>query len=109
MNHADWVTATGSSYVGLGGSFRRPPNPKLLPHLMMKAKPAKSSAFAREVRRQVLRTAQLCGEVDVLLSPVMPRRRTIRDTSIYEQSRPGSAGISAQVQHQAAVARARRR
>jgi hypothetical protein len=105
MNHSDWVTATGTSYVGLGGSFRRPPNPKLLPHLVAKAKP---SALMRDVRRTILRVAQLTGEVDDLLSPAMTRRRKIRDASVYEQSRPGVAGIAAQIRHQTAVARARK-
>jgi hypothetical protein len=112
MDTNDWAAATGSAFVGLGGrGFHRPINPRLLPHLAAKARPGKSGAAgARETRRLILQTAQLCGQVDDML-PALRRRgtRAVRDTTIAQQSLPGRAGARAMLQHWAAVQRARDR
>jgi hypothetical protein len=96
----------------MGGGYRRPLNPKLLPHLVTKARPAKAAALARQTRRLVVQTANLCGEVDDLLTPRIARRRTrkaTRSPSIMAQSAPGPAGVAAQLRHQAVVQRWRKR
>jgi hypothetical protein len=112
MDHSDWVASTGSAYVGLGvGGYRRPVNPKLLPQLATKARPAQSSALARQARRLVLRAVQLTGEVDDLLSPTASRSRSRAATqspSIAEQSQPGPAGAAARLRHTAIVQRWRK-
>ena len=113
MNSSDWVTATGgSTLVGLGGGFRRPLNPKLLPHLVTKAPSSKSAASARQTRRMVLRVAQLTGEVDDMLPPTVSRRRarvvSPYSPSIEAQSQPGHAGSLARLRHAASVQRYRK-
>lgn len=107
MNASDWVAASGHPIVGRG---HRPINPRLLAGVTTKARPAKSGKSGREMRRLVLRVAQLTGAVDDMLAPVAPRRRRAapRDASLAEQSQPGPAGLAAQLRHAAAVQRARR-
>jgi hypothetical protein len=113
MNTSDWIAATGTAYTGMGAFWRRPVNPKLLPHLVAKGRPAKPSALTRQTRRMILQVAQLTGKVDAMLTSAAAQRRraraAVRDTSIYAQSVPGAAGARAQLQHWAAVQRARDR
>jgi hypothetical protein len=104
VNASDWVQATGHPIVGRGNS--RPINPR---YLATKAPAKMSAAFARSARQVLLRAARLTGEIDMLLPAVTAAgRRTVRDTSIFEQSRPSGAGQRAMLQHTRAVQLARR-
>lgn len=105
MDHTDdWLHATGSWIAGRGGY--RPINPKLLPGLKTKARPAKS--LARQTRRTILAVHEATLRADRLFSSTASQRRTVRDPGIYEQSQPGKAGAAAQLRHWAAVQRARK-
>ena len=105
MNSNDWVQMAGHPLAGRGG---RPINPRALPYVATKTRPAKSTALARQARRMIVRAAQLTGEVDALLSPTALRRsvrRATRSPSLLEQSYPGAAGAAARLQHMANVQR----
>jgi hypothetical protein len=112
VNANDWLVATGSNYVGLGGGgFHRPINPKLLPRSMTKQRSAKSPALTRQTRRMILQVAQLTAEVDTMLPPATPRHRAraaTRSPSIMAQAMPGAAGLAAQARHNAIVQRWRK-
>jgi hypothetical protein len=106
VNANDWIQMAGHPLAGRNG---RPINPRALPYLATKAPAKLSGSFARAARQTLLRAARLTGEIDMLLPVVAAqRRRTVRDTTLYEQSRPGNAGLAAQMRHMAAVQRARR-
>ena len=103
VNSSDWMMAAGHPLAGRGG---RPINPKMAPYLVAKARPAKSTALARQTRRMIVRVAQLTCEVDNLLSPTAlhrSARRATRSPSLYEQSQPGAAGAAARMRHMAIV------
>jgi hypothetical protein len=108
MNANDWVQMAGHPLAGRGG---RPINPKIAPYLVAKARPAKSTASARQARRMILQAARLTGEVDNLLSPTGSRRSAraaTRSPSLLEQSQPGPAGAAARMRHNAIVQRWRK-
>jgi hypothetical protein len=108
MNSNDWIQMTGHSLAGRGG---RPINPKMAPYLVARARPAKAAGLSRQMRRLIVQTAQLTGEVDNLLASTVAHRsarRATRSPSLYEQSRPGAAGAVARLRHMAVAAQWRK-
>ncbi len=101
MNSSDWIGATGTAVIGRG-PFRRPVNPRLLAAAMGKAALSTRTRHSAAWRKQQLELARLSAPVDLT-----PRRRAVRDTSIFEQSRPGAPGQRAMLQHARAVQLAR--
>jgi hypothetical protein len=106
MDYGDWLALGGSSAIR-GGVFARPVNPRLLSQLVTKARPTKSAALAHQTRRLIYQAYQATGEIDAAL-PHAASKRPVKDASLYAQSRPGAAGLRAQLRHMRAAQDARR-